>query len=69
MKDDVFSILPKTITEMVKPKLAATVTTTGKATRKTTVVATNKATDKATSGEGAADKSTFTPRKMDLDNL
>lgn len=69
MKDDVFSILPKTITEMVKPKLAATVTTTGKATRKTTVVATNKTTDKATSGEGAADKSTFTPRKMDLDNL
>lgn len=91
MKEDVFSILPKTITEMVKPKVmeteteTETVTTTGKATRKTTGkaagaatgkatgaatgAATGKATGTATSGEGAADKSTFTPRKMDLDNL
>ena len=39
MKEDVFSILPKTMTEMVKPKLTATDTTTRKTTRKTMVTA------------------------------
>ncbi len=50
MKDDVFSILPKTITEIVKPKVmeTETVTTTGKATRKTTGKATSTATVVAT---------------------
>ena len=45
MKEDVFSILPKTITEMVKPKLTATDTTTRKATRKAMVTATVWATN------------------------
>ena len=40
MKEDVFSILPKTITDMVKPKLTATDTTTRKTTRKAMVTAT-----------------------------
>ena len=44
MKEDVFSILPKTITEMVKPKLTATDTTTRKTTRKAMVTATVGAT-------------------------
>lgn len=65
MKEDVFSILPKTITEMVKPKSKAT----GKATSKATGTATSKATETAKGAESAADKSTFTPRKMDLDTL
>lgn len=69
MKEDVFSILPKTITEMVKPKSKATGKATGKATSKATGTATNKATETAKGAEGAADKSTFTPRKMDLDTL
>lgn len=45
MKEDVFSILPKTITEMVKPKLTATDTTTRKTTRKAMVTATVGATN------------------------
>ena len=45
MKEDVFSILPKTITEMVKPKLTATDTTTRKTTRKVTGTATVGATN------------------------
>ena len=45
MKEDVFSILPKTITEMVKPKLTATDTTTRKTTRKAKVTATVGATN------------------------
>ena len=45
MKEDVFSILPKTITEMVKPKLTATDTTTRKTTRKVMVTATVGATN------------------------
>ena len=45
MKEDVFSILPKTITEMVKTKLKATDTTTRKTTRKAMVTATVGATN------------------------
>ena len=45
MKEDVFSIQPKTITEMVKPKLTATDTTTRKTTRKAMVTATVGATN------------------------
>ena len=45
MKEDVFSILPKTITEMVKPKLTATDTTTRKTTGKAMVTATVGATN------------------------
>ena len=45
MKEDVFSILPKTITDMVKPKLTATDTTTRKTTRKAMVTATVGATN------------------------
>ena len=45
MKEDVFSILPKTITEMVKPKVTATDTTTRKTTRKAMVTATVGATN------------------------
>ena len=45
MKEDVFSILPKTITEMVKPKLTATDTTTRKTTREAMVTATVGATN------------------------
>ena len=45
MKEDVFSILPKTITEMVKPKVTVTATTTRKATRKAMVTATVWATN------------------------
>ena len=45
MKEDVFSILPKTITEIVKPKLTATDTTTRKTTRKAMVTATVGATN------------------------
>ena len=45
MKEDVFSILPKTVTEMVKPKLTATDTTTRKTTRKAMVTATVGATN------------------------
>ena len=51
MKEDVFSILPKTITEMVKPKLTATDTTTRKTTRKAMVTATVGATVGATNTE------------------
>ena len=67
MKEDVFSILPKTITEMVKPKLTATDTTTRKTTRKVTgtamVGATNTEQNKkpaAVAGAPAAgSKATF----------
>lgn len=45
MKEDVFSILPKTITEMVKQKVTATDTTTRKTTRKVTGTATVGATN------------------------
>ena len=45
MKEDVFSILPKTITEMVKQKVTATDTTTRKTTRKAMVTATVGATN------------------------
>lgn len=51
MKEDVFSILPKTITEIVKPKATETVTTTRKATRKATGTATNTSTVAATKTE------------------
>ena len=53
MKDDVFSILPKTITEIIKPKTTVTetetetVTTTGKTTGKAAGAATGKTTGKA----------------------
>lgn len=71
MKEDVFSILPKTITEMVKPKVTATDTTIRKTTRKatgkstvgTTVVETNMEQNKkpaAVAGAPAAgSKATF----------
>ena len=76
MKEDVFSILPKTITEMVKPKLTATDTTTRKTTRKAMVTATVGATNTeqnkkpaAVAGAPAAgSKATFEvkPDTMDL---
>ena len=67
MKEDVFSILPKTITEMVKQKVTATDTTTRKTTRKVTgtamVGATNTEQNKkpaAVAGAPAAgSKATF----------
>ena len=40
MREDVFSILPKTITEILKPKVAETVKATGKRTSKEKVKAT-----------------------------
>ena len=54
MKEDVFSILPKTITEMVKPKLTATDTTTRKTTRKAMVTATVGATNTEQNKKSAA---------------
>ena len=54
MKEDVFSILPKTITEMVKPKLTATDTTTRKTTRKAMVTATVGATNTEQNKQSAA---------------
>lgn len=76
MKEDVFSILPKTITEMVKQKVTATDTTTRKTTRKVTGTATVGATNTeqnkkpaAVAGAPAAgSKATFEvkPDTMDL---
>ena len=51
MKEDVFSILPKTITEMVKQKVTATDTTTRKTTRKVTRKVTGTAMVGATNTE------------------
>lgn len=67
MKDDVFSILPKTITEIVKnkhrkPRVTKNVANADQKPK--TVAKTVK--EKAVSD---VDKATFTPRKMDLDNL
>lgn len=67
MKDDVFSILPKTITEIVsnKHKKPRTAKKVADAVQKPVTVATTA--EKKQVGE--MDKSTFTPRKMDLNNL
>ena len=56
MKEDVFSILPKTITEMVKPKVmeTETVTTTGKTTGKAAGAATGKTTNTQQNNQPAA---------------
>lgn len=63
MKEDVFSILPKTITEMVKQKVTATDTTTRKVTGTAMVGATNTEQNKkpaAVAGAPAAgSKATF----------
>lgn len=67
MKDDVFSILPKTITEIVgsrnkKPQATKKKVNAAAAPKALTLPVQTKPAD-------AEDKSTFTPRKMDLDNL
>ena len=67
IKEDVFSILPKTITEIIKPKVETTNTATRNANRKVTVtgtvVATNTQQGKKQSGvagaPAAGSKATF----------
>lgn len=67
IKEDVFSILPKTITEIIKPKVETTDTATRNANRKVTVtgtvVATNTQQGKKQSGvagaPAAGSKATF----------